>query len=128
MSEIQVDRVIGSDVNQRVTIPSIQASGDVFALKFTSLSDESEKENIKKIKNADKVVQKLTGVTFNWKKNGSKDIGLIAQEVEKILPEVIEVNAEGKKTISYGNIVALLIEAIKQQNLRIAELEKKLNA
>jgi len=82
----------------------------------TAYSDERLKENIKTIPNALETVKKLRGVSFNRKDFGSKGIGVIAQEIEQVLPEVV---VEGEyKSVSYGNIVGLLIEAIK-------ELEKK---
>ena len=82
----------------------------------TAYSDERLKENIKTIPNALETVRKLRGVSFDRKDFNSKGIGVIAQEVEQILPEVV---VDGEyKSVSYGNIVGLLIEAIK-------ELEKK---
>ena len=82
----------------------------------TAYSDERLKENIKTIPNALETVKKLRGVSFDRKDFAGKGIGVIAQEIEKVLPEVV---VEGEyKSVSYGNIVGLLIEAIK-------ELEKK---
>ena len=83
---------------------------------ITAYSDERLKENIKTIPNALETVKKLRGVSFDRKDLTGKGIGVIAQEIEKVLPEVV---VEGEyKSVSYGNIVGLLIEAIK-------ELEKK---
>ena len=82
----------------------------------TAYSDERLKENIKTIPNALETVKKLRGVSFAKRDSGIKGIGVIAQEIEKVLPEVV---VDGDyKSVSYGNIVGLLIEAIK-------ELEKK---
>ena len=53
---------------------------------------------------------------------------MIAQDIEKVLPEVVMQNANGLKSVSYGNIVGVLIEAIKEQQIRIEELEEKVNA
>jgi hypothetical protein len=66
-------------------------------------------------------------VRFDWIDNDEPSIGVIAQEVEKVLPELVE-DTDGVKSVSYGNIVAVLIEAIKEQQVRIEELERKLNA
>ena len=83
---------------------------------ITAYSDERLKENIKTIPNALETVKKLRGVSFDRKDFGIKGIGVIAQEIEQVLPEVV---VDGEyKSVSYGNIVGLLIEAIK-------ELEKK---
>ena len=82
----------------------------------TAYSDERLKENIKTIPNALETVKKLRGVSFERKDFTGKGIGVIAQEIEQVLPEVV---VDGEyKSVSYGNIVGLLIEAIK-------ELEKK---
>jgi hypothetical protein len=64
----------------------------------------------------------MRGVSFSWKKNKEKCIGLIAQEVEKVLPELVH-DVNGLKYVVYGNIVGVLIEAIKEQENRITYLE-----
>ena len=65
---------------------------------------------------------------YDWINNNKPSIGVIAQDIEKVLPEVVETNSNGLKSVSYGNIVGVLIEAIKEQQVRIEELERKLNA
>ena len=78
----------------------------------TAYSDERLKKNIKTIPNALETVKKLRGVSFERKDFTGKGIGVIAQEIEQVLPEVV---VEGEyKSVSYGNIVGLLIEAIKE--------------
>jgi len=64
----------------------------------------------------------MRGVSFSWEKNKEKCIGLIAQEVEKVLPELVQ-EVNGLKYVVYGNIVGVLIEAIKEQENRITYLE-----
>jgi hypothetical protein len=105
------------------------SSGTLSATVFTSLSDRTQKEDIRPIENAIEIVNQLTGVRYNWKNNTNKpSIGLIAQDVEEVIPEVVVEMADGLKSVSYGNIVAVLIEAIKEQQVRIEELEDRLNA
>jgi hypothetical protein len=105
------------------------SSGTLSATVFTSLSDRTQKEDIRPIENAIGIVNQLTGVRYNWKNNTNKpSIGLIAQDVEEVIPEVVVEMADGLKSVSYGNIVAVLIEAIKEQQIRIEELEDRLNA
>ena len=77
------------------------------------------------IPNALDKVKDLRGVSFSWKENGRKSIGLIAQEVEKIIPELVN-ETDGVKSLAYGNIVGLLIEAIKEQQNQIDELKRRL--
>jgi len=93
----------------------------------TAYSDITLKKNIEVIPNAlDKVMQ-LRGVTFDRKDiETSRQSGVIAQEVEKVLPEVVATNDEGIKSVAYGNMVGLLIEAIKEQQQQIDELKRKL--
>jgi hypothetical protein len=103
------------------------STGTLSATQFTSLSDANKKKNIRPIENAIEITKKLEGVRFDWKDNDAPSIGVIAQEVEKVLPELVIEN-DGIKSVSYGNIVGVLIEAIKEQQVRIEELERKLNA
>lgn len=99
-----------------------------------SASDERWKKNIKPLNNALQDVLRMKGVEYEWKKDQypekrfpqGKQIGLIAQEVEETLPEVVSTNSDGYKSISYEKIVPVLIEAIKEQNKRIEFLEGKL--
>ena len=102
-------------------------SGSVTATAFYYSSDRRLKENIVQIGDAVSIVENLEGVSFNWKENGEKSIGLIAQDVEKVLPEVISTDNKGYKSISYANLVAVLIEAVKEQQGEINELKNQLN-
>ena len=101
---------------------TIRATGDVIAY-----SDIRVKENIKTIDNALNKVKNLRGVEYNKIDNTEKNIGVIAQEVEKILPEVVKEDGEGMKSVAYGNITAILIEAIKEQQKQIDELKSIIN-
>ncbi len=91
-----------------------------------STSDIRTKENIKPIENALEIVSKIRGVTFNKKDNPDKEsVGVIAQEVEEAgLTQAVSENHEGMKTVAYGNMVGLLIEAIKDQQKQIDELKE----
>jgi hypothetical protein len=103
------------------------STGTLSATVFTSLSDANKKTNIRPIENAIEITKKLEGVRFDWIDSGAPSIGVIAQEVEKVLPELVVEN-DGTKSVSYGNIIGVLIEAIKEQQVRIEELERKLDA
>jgi hypothetical protein len=104
------------------------SSGTLFATVFTSLSDKNKKTNIRNIYNSIEIVKQLNGVRFDWVEDGKPSIGVIAQDIEKVLPEVVQTNEDGMKTVSYGNIIGVLIEAIKEQQKCIEELDRKLNA
>ena len=107
-------------------------TGNVTA--YGSFSDERLKENIKVIENPIEKIKDLKGVTFNYKKDGSKSTGLIAQDLEKVLPEAvyktldIDLNGDSEDehlAIHYGNTVGLLVEAIKEQQEQIETLTAK---
>ena len=65
-------------------------------------------------------IEKLRGVKFNWKESGKPSIGVIAQELEEILPELV--NGDENKTVNYSGIIGVLIEAIKELNKKIDSL------
>jgi len=97
---------------------------------WNTFSDIRLKENIKEI-NPEEALQdvlNLRGVRFNWKNDPGKEvkIGLIAQEVEKIIPEVVSTGSDGYKSVSYSNLVSVLIEAIKEQQKQIEELKLRI--
>jgi hypothetical protein len=122
--------VAGTSINTGNTLVARDASGDftagsITATQYTSTSDISLKENVSTIENALEKVLSLRGVEYDRVESGEHQIGVIAQEVEKIIPEVVYGNEI--KSVAYANIVALLIEAIKEQQKEINELKKRLN-
>jgi hypothetical protein len=96
----------------------------VVADTFTQASDVRLKENIQTLNNAVGVVNSLRGVSYT--RDGKEEIGLIAQEVESFLPQVVSTTESGMKGISYSNMVGLLVEAIKEQQKTIDELNARL--
>ena len=99
------------------------STGTLNSTVFNSLSDMNTKENITEIANALEKVCSIRGVQFNFKDDEykRKHVGVIAQEVESVLPEVVAENDTGLKTVAYGNIVSLLIEAIKELNDKVGK-------
>jgi len=97
----------------------------VYAHAYYYHSDERLKKNIEPLE-PDLVnrLYDLKGVEFDWKESGDHDIGLIAQEVKKVFPELVAENAEGTMGVKYGNLVALLLEAAKEQKKTIDELSQ----
>ena len=92
----------------------------------TAYSDIRLKDNIRLIDNAIEKVKAIRGVYYNRNDQDDKlklHTGIIAQEVELVLPEVVSEDNEGKKNVAYGNMVGLLIEAIKEQQKQIDELK-----
>ena len=85
-------------------------------------SDERLKTNIKTIDNALEKTCLLRGVSFTYIQENKNSIGLIAQEVENIIPEVVH-EYDGIKSLAYSNLVGLLVEAMKEQQVQINELK-----
>ena len=97
------------------TLPGNLIATDVSVLgTLTETSDEKLKTNVATIKNPIDTAKKLRGVMFNWKDGGEESMGLIAQEVEQILPFLVSTQENGIKTLHYTAIIGLLIEAIKE--------------
>ena len=135
---IQPDGSIGIGTNYAPSY-EVDISGNVRitkqcdALSFNATSDFRLKENIQPIYDSLTRVSQLSGVDFNWTndENKTKHSGLIAQDVEKIIPEVVNtstienIEGIGLKSIEYNGIIPYLIESIKTLNNRVTELEEK---
>jgi hypothetical protein len=100
------------------------STGNLSSQSFTSLSDVRAKINIENINDPIGITQQLKGVAFNWKESKKPSLGLIAQDVEKVLPQIIETNSDGSKTVNYDAIIPILIESIKNHEIRIEKLEE----
>jgi predicted ATPase len=119
---IDTSVVVGSGVT--ITTNGINVVGVITATDFNSASDLSLKTNIQSISNPiDKILQ-INGVTFNWRESNKPSVGIIAQEIEKVFPELV--NGENPKTVNYNGLIGLLIEAIKEQQTEINNLKDKL--
>jgi hypothetical protein len=93
---------------------------------FEATSDINLKTNIKKIVSPLEMLSNLNGYTFNWKKDGKASTGVMAQEVEKVLPSAVSENNDGDKRVNYNELVGVLIEAVKEQQIQIDALKNKL--
>lgn len=102
------------------------STGDLNATNFNSLSDARAKKDISTIESALEKTLALRGVDYTLIESGKKSIGLIAQEAEQILPQIVTTSEDGYKSVSYGNIIGLLIEAIKEQQKQIEDLKSKI--
>ena len=113
----------------------LQVAGDIIANSIAGSSDSRFKTNILPIENPLQKVLKLRGVTFDWKTkefpnrmfSENRALGFIAQEVEQVIPEVVQTenSTEGFKSVQYDKVVALLVEAIKEQQKQIEQLQQK---
>ena len=95
----------------------LEVSGSVKAVAYLYTSDRRLKEDIVTLPDALTKVLQLRGVNFVWRNTKEKTVGFIAQEVEAIYPELVKTDQQsGFKAVQYGNIVAILVEALKQEN------------
>jgi hypothetical protein len=128
----------GVGINTNSPSPyTLRVNGSVGATSFTTLSDERYKENIATFPDALETILNLRGVTFDWKQkdfpdmdfSNQRQIGFIAQEVEKVLPELVSTDSKGYKAVAYANVVPVLVEAVKtlkkQKEAEVAELKAK---
>lgn len=96
---------------------------DISARTFDTTSDANLKTDVLKVNNALDVLEKINGVSFKWKNNGENSMGVIAQDIEKVLPELIN-NSGDYKSVNYNGLIAVLIESIKELKEEIEELKK----
>jgi hypothetical protein len=122
---------LGIGMAASVTTGRIDATNDIVAF---SSSDIRFKENIKPIENAIDKIRKISGNTYDWKEENKvehgyegNDVGVIAQEIEAVLPQLVQTRESGFKAVKYDKLVALLIEGIKEQQLQIEQLRIDLN-
>ena len=97
--------------------------GTVKAVDFNSTSDVNLKENITTVDNALDLTNQLRGVRFEWKKDGKPSYGVIAQELEAVLPELV--SQGDPKTVNYNGIIGVLIEAVKELSAEVEKLKNK---
>ena len=116
-----------NDTNTEHTIVFTKTGGIVADGDVTAFSDERLKEDIAPISNALDKVKQISGYTFTRKESGTRHAGVIAQEVQKVLPEVISEDEEGMLSVAYGNMVGLLLEAIKDLSAEVEDLKKQLS-
>jgi hypothetical protein len=114
---------------------NLHVNGDVIAYSST-VSDARLKDDVQTIPNALSKIQALRGVSYTWNagsRSGQHDIGLIAQEVEKVLPEIVRpkkmplLDGNEYKTIDYEKIIAVLVESVKELSDKVDHLQKQVD-
>jgi hypothetical protein len=130
-NDTQIDFTVNGNNEMRLEADGdLHVDGDVIAASTTVSSDERLKENISTYKNSIDTINQLKGVSFEWKKDGKKSGGVIAQDVEKVLPELVgeKKSLKGEKstlTVDYNGLVGVLIEAVKELSNKVEKLEKR---
>jgi len=116
---ISANSWITGDSSFNTTVNTISASN------FNSTSDIRLKTNIQPIGDPIGKVKQIEGVSFNWKKDNKPALGVIADQVEKILPELV--HGDDPKTVNYNGLIGLLIETVKEQQNQIDELNDRIS-
>jgi len=100
------------------------STGQITAVDFNSTSDQITKTNVESLTNSIEILNQINPVKFNWIDGGLQSYGVIAQELETILPELVkEVN--GIKSVAYIPLIALLIDAVKTLQKEVDDLKNK---
>ncbi|MCX6783431.1 MAG: tail fiber domain-containing protein [Candidatus Levybacteria bacterium] len=105
----------------------LTVTGTATAAHFDNVSDITLKSNVHSIMFATELLDQLNPVTFNWKSDNTRSFGLIAQDVEKIIPEIVRNKENGIKSVAYIELIPLLITALREQKDYINGIEEKLN-
>ena len=112
-------------INSTAPTEALDVNGNVKAVDFNATSDKNLKTNIHTIEDPLAKVVQIRGVNFDWKETQRPSLGVIAQEVEKVLPELVTDN--GTKTVNYNGLIGLLIETVKEQQKQIDTLSERLS-
>jgi hypothetical protein len=135
MMTLKVDNGTINDSTKEIVVMTvngdINSTGNIECIKLIELSNTSDsniKTDLKIIDNALEKVNAITGYTFKNILTSNRHAGLIAQEIQQVLPEVVDKNNNGYLSISYGHVVGLLVESIKDLSKKMDAIEKRLDA
>ncbi len=122
---VSASKAVIVDANKDISgFRNVTIAGDLTVQgDITSISDIRTKENIETIENSLELVESLRGVYYNKIGEEDRKVGVIAQETEEVLPEVVMTDQEGMKSVDYGKMVGVLIEAIKDLKAEVEELK-----
>lgn len=108
-----------------ISCANVTATFTIQAADFNSTSDENLKKNIETVQNPIETLHQLRGVTFDWKTTNKPSVGVIAQEIERVLPQLV--NEEEHKSVNYNGLIGILIEAVKELSEEVEKLKSQLN-
>jgi len=113
-------------VTESVVANTGSFTNQVSAQDFNSTSDVALKQNINTIDNASNVINQLRGVSFEWVNSNEPGYGVVAQELESVVPNLVTTNNDGTKSVKYNGLIGFLLESNKQLLQRVETLEEKL--
>jgi|LUML01.1.fsa_nt_gb hypothetical protein len=132
-SHVQIDQTLGVALNggtitHGITLPNSTTnnSGSIIAHSYATYSSHRYKKKVEIIKDPLEKIKNIQGVSFSWKDTNKKDIGFIAEEVGKIIPEVVNFDQNGQDAMSmdYTRITAILVEGMKEQQVQLDQQKK----
>ena len=134
-SAINISSYVGVGVGEgnathAITLPDTSGpAGQIKANAFVSYSSIRFKKDVEPLDSALDTINRLQGVSYSWKDTGRKDFGFIAEEVGKVIPEIVEWSADPQyaNTMDYAKIISFLVEAVKEQQKKIDLLAEKLD-
>ena len=106
-------------------VVNLVATNTITAETFDSTSDERLKKNITTIEESTKILKEINGVRFTWNSNDEDTLGVIAQDVEKVLPELVKEDKDGMKSVNYNGLIGVLIQSVKELSERVEKLENQ---
>ena len=120
-----------SDYNIRIAetesnSASFEVSGHIVADKFRGRSDKNLKTNIKDIEHSLDTIKQLIGKSYNMKNDLKTSYGFIAQDVEKVIPDIVGRDIDGKLMLSYLEIIPFIVESIKELDAKVEEISQKM--
>lgn len=121
------DITMATPLGNAMTVPDSAGAGVEGTGPYTNVSDATLKENVSEIEDSLAKVKQISGVYYNWISDAQKirQAGVIAQEVQKVLPEAVRVTSNKKLGVAYSTLIPILINAIKELEARVAALESK---
>lgn len=136
-SAVKIDSYLGVGVNLEadaithgITLPNTASNaGTIQATSYVTYSSTRYKTNVEIIKNPIEKISQIHGVTYNWKNNDKKEVGFIAEEVGKVIPEIVEwePNTDFARSMDYTRITPVILEAVKIQQLEIENMKIEIN-
>jgi hypothetical protein len=116
---------LNAEANLTFDGSTLTVTGDVSATgNVNSGSDINLKTDIETVEDAVSIINQIRGVKFRWKETDQASVGIIAQELETVLPELVHVSAGGTKTVTYNGLIGVLVQAVKELKSEIEELKK----
>jgi trimeric autotransporter adhesin len=106
------------------TVVLRDSNGSISVTDVNSTSDINLKNNINNLSNCLEKIEGINGVSFNWKSNNQKSMGVIAQNIEEVFPELVNINDDNTKSVNYNGLIGVLVECIKELKNEINELKK----